>query len=139
MNMMNQVTIMGRLTAAPELRTTPSGIAVCSFYLAVDRPHRKSDEKERETDFFRIVAWRNDAEFICKYFSKGDPMLLTGALRNTQYKVEGEEKPRTQTEIVVREIYYSGNKAKTAENADNDYSESPESTEPAADTEELMI
>ena len=132
MNTMNQVTLMGRLTATPELRNTGGGIAVCSFYLAVDRPHRKSDEKERETDFFRVVAWRNDADFICKYYEKGDLMLLTGVLRTSQYQVEGEEKPRTQTEIVVREIYYSGVSRSKADTGDSEAA-------PEDDVEDLLI
>ncbi len=133
MNTINQVTIMGRLTAEPELRTTPAGINVCSFSIAVDRPYRKSDEKERETDFFRVVAWRNDADFICKYYSKGDLILLSGVLRNSQYQVEGEEKPRKQTEIVVRDIFYSGRKSTGSSDGET-------VAEPIADdTEELMI
>ncbi len=109
MNAMNQVTMMGRLTAKPELKFTRSnGFPVCTFFLAVDRPFRKSDDKEKETDFFRIVAWRSVAEFVCKYFDKGDQMLLTGTLRNSKFTVEGEETPRSQTEIVVKEIFFTG-------------------------------
>lgn len=108
---MNQVTIMGRLTAKPELNfTVNGGFSVCSFNLAVDRPYRK--DREKETDFFRVVAWRSTAEFVCKYFDKGDQILLTGTLRNSQYTVVGEEKPRTQTEIVAKEIYFTGSKPK---------------------------
>lgn len=123
MNAMNQVTIMGRLTATPELHfTKASGLPVCTFYLAVDRPYRKieaagGEEREKETDFFRVVAWRSVAEFVCKYFDKGDQMLMTGALRNSKYQVEGEDKPRIQTEIVVKEIFFTGGKPKSDEMA----------------------
>ena len=116
MSALNQVNIMGRLTAKPELKfTSNGGFPVCSFTLAVDRPFRKGSEHEKETDFFRVVAWRSTAEFVCKYFDKGDQMLLTGSLRNKQYTPDGEDKPRTQTEIVAREIFFTGSKPKSAE------------------------
>ena len=115
---MNQVTLMGRLTAKPELKfTTNGGFPVCSFNLAVDRPYRKGGDQKKETDFFRVVAWRSTAEFVCKYFDKGDQMLLNGTLRNNQYTPEGEEKPRTRTEIVAKEIFFTGSKPKSAEAA----------------------
>lgn len=82
---MNKVIFMGRLTANPELRyTTGSNIPVCRFNLAVDRPYQKSGE-DRQADFFRIVAWRNTAEFISRYFRKGMRVLIEGYLRNNDY------------------------------------------------------
>lgn len=109
MNTMNQVTVMGRLTAKPELKfTKSSGLPVCTFSLAVDRPYRKSEDQEKETDFFRIVAWRSVAEFVSTYYDKGDLILLTGTLRNSRSTPEDEEKPRIQTEIVAKEIYFAG-------------------------------
>ena len=112
MNAMNMVTIMGRLTAEPELKFThTNGLAVCTFHLAVDRPYRKDEEKE--TDFFRVVAWRGIAEFVCKYFHKGDPLLLTGTLRNNKYTLEGETQPRITTEIIAKELFFTSGRKKT--------------------------
>ena len=68
--MLNKIFLMGRLTKDPELRRTQSGTAVASFSIAVDRDHGKKGE-DKETDFIDIVAWRNTAEFVSKYFSKG--------------------------------------------------------------------
>ena len=65
--MLNSVVFMGRLTADPELRTTPNGVSVTSFTIAVDRPFQRSGN-ERVADFFDVVAWRNEAEFITKFF-----------------------------------------------------------------------
>ena len=112
MNVINMVTIMGRLTAEPELRfTRTNGISVCSFSIAVDRPFHKGVESE--TDFFKAVAWRGTAEFIQKFYHKGDQILILGALRNNQYTIEGEKSPRITTEIVVKELFYSNAKRKS--------------------------
>ena len=69
--MLNHIVLMGRLTRDPELRRTGSGIAVASFSLAVDRDFGSRETGEKETDFIDIVAWRNTAEFVSKYFTKG--------------------------------------------------------------------
>ena len=69
--MLNHIVIMGRLTKDPELRTTQSGVSVTSFTLAVDRDFKNKDSGEKSTDFIDVVAWRQTAEFVCKYFSKG--------------------------------------------------------------------
>ena len=81
--MYNRVIVVGRLTADPELRQTPNGISVTSFSLAVDRPFSKVGEKQ--TDFLDIVAWRQQAEFICRYFTKGRPMLVEGSIQVRSY------------------------------------------------------
>ena len=70
----NKVILMGRLTAAPEVKTTGSGLSVTSFSIAVDRRHIKGEEKA--ADFFNVTAWRGTAEFIGKYFKKGDPIIV---------------------------------------------------------------
>ncbi|MBR6763292.1 MAG: single-stranded DNA-binding protein, partial [Clostridia bacterium] len=79
--MLNHITIMGRLTRDPELRRTGTGIAVASFTLAVDRDFANSATGEKETDFIDIVAWRNTAEFVDKYFSKGRMAVVSGRLQ----------------------------------------------------------
>ena len=82
--MLNLMVITGRLTAYPELKTTPSGVSVTSFTVAVDRPHQRSGQ-ERQTDFFDVVAWRNNAEFITRYFSKGDLICVQGYMTTRTY------------------------------------------------------
>ena len=74
---------MGRLTADPELKQTQNGIAYCMITVAVNRP--KIKDKEQETDFISVQAWRNTAEFICKYFSKGKMIIVEGSIRNNNY------------------------------------------------------
>lgn len=83
--MINRVILMGRLTADPELRQTPSGIASCKFTVAVDRSFKSKDTAERQADFIRVTAWRATAEFVSKYFSKGKMIIVEGSLRNNDY------------------------------------------------------
>lgn len=81
--MLNKVIIMGRLTRDPEFRQTTSGIPVCRITVAVDRPYRKDQEKQ--ADFINVTCWRNTAEFVSRYFSKGKMIIVEGALRNNDY------------------------------------------------------
>ena len=78
--MLNKVILMGRLTKDPELRNTPNGVSVASFTLAVDRDYARQGE-ERKTDFINIVAWRNTADFVSKYFTKGQLVAVCGKLQ----------------------------------------------------------
>jgi single-strand DNA-binding protein len=104
----NKVILMGRLTAAPEVKTTGSGLSVTSFSIAVDRRHTKGEEKA--ADFFNATAWRGTAEFICKYFKKGDPIIIWGSLQNRSF-TDKQGNNRTVTEIVVDEACFVANKA----------------------------
>lgn len=79
----NSVTLGGRLTAAPELKQTQSGVSVCSFSIAVNR--RGKSGEERVTDFFNVTAWRKTAEFVHKYFTKGSSILIVGELQNRSW------------------------------------------------------
>ena len=81
---MNQVNLIGRLTADPELKRTQSGTAMVRFSIAVDRAYTKQGE-EKQADFINCVAWDKKAEFICKYFSKGQKIALTGIIRTGSY------------------------------------------------------
>ena len=81
--MLNKVILMGRLTADPEVRQTPNNISVCRFTVAVDRPYRK--DAERQADFIRVNVWRQTAEFVGKYFTKGKMVIVEGSLRNNDY------------------------------------------------------
>ena len=106
--MLNHIVLMGRLTRDPELRRTGSGVAVASFTLAVDRDYA-AQGAEKETDFVDIVAWRNTAEFVSKYFTKGRMAVVSGRLqiRNWQDK-EGNK--RRSAEIVAESVYFGDSK-----------------------------
>lgn len=91
---MNNVSLIGRLTADPELRHTQSGIANVRFSIAVDRQFSKQGE-ERQADFINIVAWRQTAEFICRYFSKGQRIAITGRIQTGSYTAQDGSKRYT--------------------------------------------
>lgn len=99
---------MGRLTADPELRQTASGISSCNFNVAVDRGF-KGQNGERQTDFIGCTAWRQTAEFICRYFSKGKMIGIEGALRTRNY--DDKRYPDVKhyvTEVLVDHAYFGG-------------------------------
>lgn len=96
----NKATIGGRLTASPEVKQTQSGVPVCSFTVAVNRKANRE-----ETDFISCVAWRNTAEFIGKYFSKGSSICVTGAIQTRNWTDSNGQK-RYATEIIVDEAYF---------------------------------
>lgn len=83
--MINKVILMGRLTADPELRQTQSGIASCRFTVAVDRRFTDKATGERKADFINVVAWRQNAEFVSRYFSKGRMIIVEGSIQNNNY------------------------------------------------------
>lgn len=100
----NKVILMGRLTADPELKEISSGVSVTSFNLAVDRRYTKEGQ-EKQTDFITIVAWRNTADFICKYFGKGTAMLVCGELQTRSW-TDNEGNKRYATEVVASEVNF---------------------------------
>jgi single-strand DNA-binding protein len=106
--MLNVSVLMGRLVADPELRHTPNNVAVTSFTIAVDRSYVKSGT-ERQTDFIDIVAWRNTAEFICKYFRKGQMMVVQGSIQTRTYQDKDGNK-RKAFEIVADNINFADSK-----------------------------
>ena len=110
--MYNLAIIIGRICATPELRTTPNGTSVCSFTVAVDRAFKNADG-ERVTDFINCVAYRNNAEFVSKFFHKGSPIGLQGNIQTRSY-TDKEGSKRTVTEIVVDKAFFTGSKEKTA-------------------------
>lgn len=97
---MNKVIIKGRLTADPELRNTASGISACKFTIAVDRKYTKQNG-EKEADFISCQAWRSTAEFITKYFRKGNPILVEGFLRTGSYQDRNHSDVTHYTTVVV--------------------------------------
>jgi single-strand DNA-binding protein len=106
--MLNVAVLMGRLVADPELRHTPNGISVTSFTLAVDRSYVKSGT-ERQTDFIDIVAWRNTAEFVCKYFRKGQLAAVQGAIQTRSY-TDKEGNKRKAFEVVADNVHFAESK-----------------------------
>ena len=107
--MLNQITIMGRLTRDPELRRTGSGTAVASFTLAVDRDFSPKDGGERETDFIDCVAWRQTGEFVSKYFTKGRMAVVTGRLQIRNWNDKDGNKRRT-AEVIAENVYFGDSK-----------------------------
>ena len=112
--MLNHIIIMGRTVRDPELRSTQSGVSVCSFTLACDRDFKAKDGGEKETDFIDCVAWRSTAEFVSKYFTKGRMMAVEGRLQLRDW-VDKEKNKRRSAEIQVSSAYFADSKAKEQE------------------------
>ena len=106
--MLNHISIMGRMTKDPELRRTGTGVAVASFTLAVDRDFKEKNG-EKETDFIDCVAWRNTAEFVEKYFSKGRMAIVAGRLQIRSWTDKDGNKRRT-AEVVADNVYFGDSK-----------------------------
>lgn len=109
--MLNKVIIMGRLTMDPELRRTQSGTAVTSFRIAVDQDFKGKDGT-KQADFFDVVAWRNTAEFVSKYFTKGRMAVVEGRLQTRDW-TDREGGKRVATEIVADSVYFGDSKRET--------------------------
>ena len=107
--MLNVVAIMGRLVADPELRTTPQGTSVTTFRIACDRNFARQGE-QRQADFLDVVAWRQQAEFVCKYFQKGSLIAINGSLQTRSYQDKNGNN-RTAVEIVADQINFAGSKS----------------------------
>lgn len=106
--MLNHIVLMGRLTRDPEMRTT-SGTAVASFTLACDRDFTSRDTGERETDFVDIVAWRGTADFVSKYFHKGQMAVVSGRLQIRNW-TDKEGNKRRSAEVVAENVYFGESK-----------------------------
>ena len=109
--MLNKILLMGRLVKNPDLRRTQSGTAVASFTLAVDRDF-KAQSGEKETDFIDIVAWRNTAEFVSKYFTKGRMAVVEGRLQLRDWKDKDGNK-RRNAEVLADNVYFADSKSTT--------------------------
>lgn len=105
--MINSVVIMGRLTADPELKTTNSGLSVTRFTVAVDRQYQK--DKEKKADFINVVAWRQTAEFVSRYFSKGSMIAVQGSIQTDKYK-DKSGNSRTSFQVVADNVSFCGSK-----------------------------
>ena len=107
--MLNNVVLMGRLTADPELKYTPSNITVTAFQVAVERSYSKNGE--RQTDFISVVAWRKTAEFITQYFSKGQMIAIEGSIQTRSYEDKNKNR-RTAVEVVADSASFCGDRKK---------------------------
>ncbi len=112
--MLNCAVIMGRLVADPELRQTPSGVSVTRFRVAVDRAFVKQGE-ERKTDFIDVVAWRQTAEFVTRYFPKGSMIAVQGSIQTGSYEKDGIK--RNTFEIVADNVSFCGSKNESGTSA----------------------
>ena len=125
--MFNLVVLTGRLTADPELKTTPNGTNVTTFSIAVERRYRSGEE--RQTDFINIVAWQKTAEFITKYFKKGNLIGIEGAIQTRRYQDKNGNN-RTAFEVIANNVQFveskreAGAEGASFSNADvNDFAE----------------
>lgn len=118
--MLNSVSIMGRLTADPELKTTENGKTVVNFSVATERRFAKTKE-ERKTDFFEVAAWSSTAEFIVKHFSKGSMIAINGELQTKSYLDKKTDTKRTKVFILTDNVSFCGSKKKTTEPEADEY------------------
>jgi len=134
----NKVILGGRLTADPELKTTTSGIVVTSFSIAVTRRFAKNAEGQanQQSDFINCVAWRNQAEFITRYFRKGSSICITGSLQ-TRTWTDQQNNNRYVTEVVVDEVNFVDSKSENSsyQNSSDNFGAPSYSTDSAPDFE----
>lgn len=107
--MLNHIDLMGRLVRDPELRRTQSGLAVVTFRISVDRDFGTKEDGSKETDFIDITAWRNTAEFVSKYFSKGRMAVVSGRLQMRSWTDNNGQK-RVSAEVVADSVYFGDSK-----------------------------
>ena len=116
--MLNSIILMGRLTADPELKSTQTGVSVCSFNIAVERDYT-GNGGDKITDFITVVAWRQTAEFICRYFNKGNMIAVQGSLESRKWKDKNGDN-RVSWEVQISHAWFTGkndNKASSAESS----------------------
>lgn len=112
---MNFICLTGRLTATPELKTTPNGKSVCSFTLAVERTFKGADGKPI-VDFIDFVAWEHNAEFLCRYFDKGVKVAVTGELQTRLYEDKNSGKKIKVSEVLVKTVEFADGKRESNAN-----------------------
>ena len=101
----NKVILIGNMTADPELKQTTGGISVCSFSIAINRRFAKADQNQQTVDFINIVTWRQSAEFVSRYFKKGNPILVCGQLQTRSW-TDNQGQKRYATEVVADEVSF---------------------------------
>ena len=109
----NKVILIGNMTADPELKQTAAGISVCSFSIAVNRRFAKADQGQQNVDFINIVTWRQSAEFVSRYFKKGNPILICGQLQ-TRTWTDNQGQKRYATEVIADEVSFVVSAAQNA-------------------------
>lgn len=114
--MLNKVILMGRLTDNPDYRQTPSSVPVVTFRLAVERNYRSGEE--RKADFINIVAWRHTADFVNRYFTKGQLVAVEGSLQTRDY-TDNQGNRRYVTEVVAEQVYFAEGKRNSDSNPNN--------------------
>ena len=122
---MNKVILMGRLVRDPELQQTPQGTSVCRFSIAVNR--RFAREGQQNVDFINCTAWRQTAEFICKFFKQGAMIAVTGSIQTRTWNSQ-DGKKQYATDVIVDEAYFTGSKNETG-TANNGFSQAQPSVE----------
>lgn len=127
--MLNTVILMGRLTADPELKKTPSGVSVTTFTVAVERSYAKHGE--RQTDFIDIVAWRSTAEFVSKYFRKGQMIAAQGSIQTRTYEDKQGNK-RKVVEVQADKVFFADSKGSSRGGQQNGSYSAPDYAAPAA-------
>lgn len=105
----NKVILIGNMTADPELKQTAGGVSVCSFSIAVNRQFAKADQGQQSVDFINIVTWRQQAEFVSRYFKKGNPILICGQLQTRNWTDNSGQK-RYATEVIADEVSFVANR-----------------------------
>lgn len=113
--MLNRAILQGRLVADPELRHTQSGVAVATFRIACDRDFKSKDPNAQNADFITIVAWRQTAEFVCRYFTKGSMILVDGRIQVRDY-TDNSGNRRYVTEIVADNVHFAGSRRESGGN-----------------------
>ena len=115
---LNKVILMGNMTADPELKQTTSGISVCSFSIGVNRRFSKADQGQRTVDFINIVAWRQQAEFVSRYFKKGSSIVVCGSIQTRDW-TDNQGQKRYATEVVADEVSFGANAGSQDANSEN--------------------
>ena len=112
----NKVILIGNMTADPELKQTAAGVSVCSFSIAVNRRFAKTEQGQQTVDFINVVTWRQSAEFVSRYFKKGNPILVCGQLQTRTWN-DNQGQKRYATEVVADEVSFVASAAQTAAGA----------------------
>lgn len=125
--MLNRIVLQGRLTKDPELRTTQAGLAVAKFSIAVDRSTKDKQTGDYETDFINCTAWRKTAEFVNRYFHKGDPIIVEGSLQNNNW-ADAQGIKHYENQVIASNAHFSG----PAKQSRDESSQSKAAPEPQA-------
>lgn len=120
----NRVILMGRLCKEPELKQTQSGVAVCSFDIAINRQYADKQTGERQADFVTVQAWRTTAEFVAKYFGKGSMIIVEGSLRNNNYTDKNGVKHYSMI-VQADSVNFGESKSSQQGNNNNTYQQQP--------------